>query len=292
MSIMERYTKDQKKRLVRRSQNIFAASFAIKLSTLSDLQCCRLFRFCCEYMLRFIPVLTWPKNKRKPTKTEYSVTLFLATYLVLRRLAMADRWYDMESLFRKSAAQLSENFCDAVHIFMKKRAGLLTTSIPRSYIVRWAEWFAPAAAGKSGSMGNCVAFIHGIVIGTSRPGGNDMLQQVAYNVHKQKYALKYQVVTTPDGICIHLHRLEVGRRHDMFLCIIRNGRNVAVYFTYQLLTIRWFGRLGLKLASISSCAIWRSKLGQSPHSIQHGHVRGLHIIGMVFYGSQTFLRTH
>lgn len=66
-------------------------------------------------------------------------------------------------------------------------------------------------------MENGVTFIDETVTGIARPERNAMLQQVAYYGHKQNHALKYHVVTTPDGICIHLHGPGVGRRHDKLL---------------------------------------------------------------------------
>ena len=42
-------------------------------------------------------------------------------------------------------------------------------------------------------------------------------QRVAYNRHKRVHALKYQSVTTPDGLIVDLYGPVEGRRHDMFL---------------------------------------------------------------------------
>ena len=42
-------------------------------------------------------------------------------------------------------------------------------------------------------------------------------QREYYNGHKRVHALKFQSVTTPDGIIAHLFGPVPGRRHDMFL---------------------------------------------------------------------------
>ena len=42
-------------------------------------------------------------------------------------------------------------------------------------------------------------------------------QREYYNGHKRIHAIKFQSVTTPDGIIIHLFGPVSGRRHDMFL---------------------------------------------------------------------------
>lgn len=38
-----------------------------------------------------------------------------------------------------------------------------------------------------------------------------------YNGHKLKHALKIQAITSPEGLCVHLHRPKVRRIHDLFL---------------------------------------------------------------------------
>lgn len=69
-------------------------------------------------------------------------------------------------------------------------------------------------------MENCVVFIVGAVIGIACLDGSDILQRVTYNGHKRKHVFKYQTITTPDGICIHVLGLEVRRKHDMFLYVL------------------------------------------------------------------------
>lgn len=60
---------------------------------------------------------------------------------------------------------------------------------------------------------NCVAFIDGTVIGISRPSG-DMKQRILYNGHKRKHSLKFQAVTSPDGIIAHIFGPIEGRWHE------------------------------------------------------------------------------
>ena len=61
-----------------------------------------------------------------------------------------------------------------------------------------------------------MGFIDGTVIGMARTG-SDAMQRDCYNGHKRKHALKYQVVTTPDGMMFHISRPVVGRRHDWYM---------------------------------------------------------------------------
>ena len=66
-----------------------------------------------------------------------------------------------------------------------------------------------------------MGFIDGTVIAVARRGGAEA-QNVAYNGHKRKQALKYQAVTTPDGLILHAHGPLEGRRHDWTL-YVRSG---------------------------------------------------------------------
>lgn len=100
---------------------------------------------------------------------------------------------------------------------MKKRAGLLESNILSFFIAERAEQFAAAIGDKSRCMANFVAIFDGTLIEIARSRESDILLRVAYNEYKRNHALNYQAVITPDGICIHLHGPEVGRRHEMFL---------------------------------------------------------------------------
>lgn len=199
------------------SLEISTTQFSYKFELLSDLGCTQLFRFCRKDVMRMIPVMAWPEEKRKTSMNGYSVNPLLATCVVLRRLTTPDRWCDLECLFGKFSSQLAEIFRDGLNHFVRARSNLLTSVIPKAFIAGRSQAYASAVFEKSGCMDNCVAFIDGTVIGISRPGGGEIHQRVVYNGHKRKHALKFQAVTTPDGLCIHLHGPEVGRRHDMFL---------------------------------------------------------------------------
>ena len=86
-------------------------------------------------------------------------------------------------------------------------------SIGKQFIGEKASVYSAAVEKKSLVMSNCIGSIDGTVIGIARPKGN-MMQQVVYNEHKRKQALKYQVVITPDGQILHAYGPMEGRRHD------------------------------------------------------------------------------
>lgn len=72
---------------------------------------------------------------------------------------------------------------------MSTRQELLTGSISGSFIHRNACRFAAAIHRKRNALDNCIGFIDGTVIAVARPGDAET-QNIAYNGHKRKHALK------------------------------------------------------------------------------------------------------
>lgn len=62
-----------------------------------------------------------------------------------------------------------------------------------------------------------VALIDCIVIYFTRPDRTNILLYPAYSRHSPKHTLKYESITLPDEVFIHLYSLEVRRRYDVFL---------------------------------------------------------------------------
>lgn len=200
-----------------RTKEINDTSFAFNFGNLTDLACVQLFRFKRDAILLIVSLVGWPVQKTRTTMNGYKADPLMATCIVLRRMATADRWCDLELLFGKHAPQLSELCREALKTFMDKSGDLVTAPIPSSFMAHHAQRYASAVFMKNSCMEHTVGFIDGTVIGVARPGGSYMMQLVLYNGHKRKHAIKFQAVTTPDGLCIHLHGPEVGRRHDMYL---------------------------------------------------------------------------
>ena len=123
---------------------------------------------------------------------------------------------DMELLFRRHGAQLSNIFWESIEQMLETRVGLITGPIQSSFICNWAPVYADAIKEKCRALPNCVGFIDGTVIAIARPRGYDV-QNVAYNGHKRKHALKYQAVTAPHGLLLHAAGPMEGRRHDWTL---------------------------------------------------------------------------
>lgn len=61
----------------------------------------------------------------------------------------------------------------------------------------------------------CVTFIDGTVIRVTRPWGG--LQRSVYSGHKRTQCIKFQALTSSDGLVFHFFGPVEGRRHDMIL---------------------------------------------------------------------------
>jgi DDE superfamily endonuclease len=62
---------------------------------------------------------------------------------------------------------------------------------------------------------HCVGFIDGNLVEIVR--SRFMLQRTTYNGHKRRTGLKWKVITTPDGMMLHIFGPYEGRRIDMHL---------------------------------------------------------------------------
>jgi nuclease HARBI1 len=68
---------------------------------------------------------------------------------------------------------------------------------------------------KGSPLDSVVGFIDGTAIAISRPSG--ARQRARYSGHKRKHSLKFQAISAPDGLVLHLSGPMEGRRHDMLL---------------------------------------------------------------------------
>ena len=123
-------------------------------------------------------------------------------------------------VFGKHVPQLSEIFWEGVEEVMSKRGHFITASISNpSFLENRLELYANSIFEKGGALKSCVGFIDGTVIGIARPSPTYMQQLVAYDGHKRKHGLKYQVISAPDGLILHCFGPMEGRRHDWTLYV-------------------------------------------------------------------------
>jgi len=134
--------------------------------------------------------------------------------IVLRRLASPARWADLEVMFGRCRSSLREIFCRTVDRLMTKWGHLLTRW-RGEFMAERAAVYAGAVRRRGAPLQTCVGFIDGSAIHVARPGGG--LQRACYSGHKRRHVLKFQSVTTPDGLVFHMYGPHEGRRHDMVL---------------------------------------------------------------------------
>ena len=204
-------------RYLRRNQRIHWTHFAFNFNSMTDASSLSLFRFRKKDVIRMVEAVAWPSSQVATARNRYSCSRILVTCVLLRRLCSPARWRDMELLFGRHAAQLSEIFWEGLEQFLNVRKHLITGDICKDFIEANAPFYAQAVRDKRNSLDKCVAFIDGTVIGIARPVQADV-QAIAYNGHKRNHALKYQAVTTPDGLILHAAGPLEGRRHD-WTCI-------------------------------------------------------------------------
>jgi nuclease HARBI1 len=140
--------------------------------------------------------IAWPAHRCASKRNRYSVTPLLATCIVLRRISTSCRWRDLELLCGKHTSQLSEIFWECIENFLSIRENLIYGELHSGFLADNASRYAQAVHSKSNGLDNCIGFIDGTVLGIARPGDSD-IQRVAYNGHKRKHALKFQVILTP-----------------------------------------------------------------------------------------------
>ena len=153
-------------------------------------------------------------KKEITTKNRYMCSPLLVTCVVLRRLTTPACWRDMEMMFGKHGGQLSEIFWEGMESLARQH--LVLSDIDSTIFSERAELSASAIKNKCEALDHGTGFIDGTVIAIARPSRGEV-QNVAYNGHKRKHALKYQAITSPDGLVLLAAGPIEGRMHDWTL---------------------------------------------------------------------------
>lgn len=216
-----------------RTKAIATLQFNDNFKSLSDSLCLSLFRFRRKDIQRMVRVCYAHGGSTLTTRNRYRTTSLLSFCVVLRRLGTPFRWTDVETFFGKHASQLSEIYWEALEQFYDNYGHLLSGDITLAFITRKAADYANSIHLKTNALENCIGFIDGTVLKIARPSGHGE-QNVVYNGHKRAHSLKFQAVTTPDGMFLHIHGPLEGRRHDWTLYVrscldqqLENSMNVA-----------------------------------------------------------------
>lgn len=198
--------------IVSRSARIALKEF--DLNEYDERRALRDFRFLTsEIRGKLVQFFSW--NKSRTSRNRYKCTAILATCVVLRRLASPARWEDLSEEFGKFPAQLSEIFWESLERMLSVRSHLILTWRQDSMSSR-ASMYA-AHIHEHSPLESCVGYIDCTKQKVSRPGGHNKNQRALYTGHKRTWCLKWQTVSTPDGLIIHLWGPDDGRRHDSTL---------------------------------------------------------------------------
>jgi len=143
------------------------------------------------------------------------VSRFEGLCIVLHRLAWPNRLKESNILFDMPLSSLSTLFNHiAVDIHRRWKHLLLWDH------VRLTPEFLVGCMDnvllKGGLLQETFAFIDGTCMRICRPGVN---QQEFYSGHKRMHCLKYQAISTPDGIIVHLGGPFAGRHNDAGILI-------------------------------------------------------------------------
>jgi nuclease HARBI1 len=171
------------------------------------------------------------------TKTRDKCGLYEALCMMCFKYAFPMRLGTMVKVFGSSVCRMSRIVSSLRRlIFHRFRASLAT---PQQLAPNQLDVFC-AAVKKKSSLGTCFGFIDGTVREICKPSA---LQGPLYNGKDRKHALKYQGVTTPDGMFLQLAGPWPGSRHDQFMVresgildylesIPRRASDGAVYCIY------------------------------------------------------------
>ncbi|XRB22835.1 DDE Tnp4 domain-containing protein [Pseudoscourfieldia marina] len=148
-----------------------------------------------------------------------------AILIVLVRLHDGRRWSELEDLFRRDHTQLSELFAETVHMLLDEhRHRLEDLSFFKPRMPGYAAAIRHACTAKYPdveALSDIWAFIDGTLRPCARPSAalfpGMNIQMTCYSGHKRRHGLRYQAVTTPDGLIAHMFGPLPGRRHDLTL---------------------------------------------------------------------------
>jgi hypothetical protein len=196
------------------------------------------FRFSHHEMDRVVLALLnagFPSVVRSRTRDKCG--LYEAFCMMCFKYAWPTRLGTMVKTFGSSTCRMSRIVSALRRLIFARFRGNLST--PPVLAPHQLDVFCAAVQKKSG-LGSCFGFIDGTVRDICKPSA---LQGPLYNGKDRKHALKYQAVTTPDGMFLQLAGPWPGSRHDQFMVresgiveyletVARRASDGAVYCIY------------------------------------------------------------
>jgi len=188
--------------------SIFNSVPRFDLNCYTDEECRLLFRFTKEQIVHLRIALGIADIVHAPNRSKASGIEALC--ILLRRFAYPNRLFDLRAVFGRQTSELSHFFTLILdHVFFNF-GHLLNYDATRLTTAKLQE-FSGLIHQKGAPLPRCWGFIDGTVRAICRPTYN---QKQVFNGHKRVHSLKFQSVTTPDGIIVHMSGPWLGRRHD------------------------------------------------------------------------------
>ncbi|KAF0698103.1 hypothetical protein As57867_003465, partial [Aphanomyces stellatus] len=183
-----------------RSRAISIPANRFDLADLTDADCRFKFRFNKQQIPELTQLLEVPDPFK--TKARYRATAVEAVCIMLNRLAWPHRLGSMVQTFGRSREALS-SIANETMLHVHSRFGHLLEWDDARINREWMQQCADAIHKHGAPLKTCIGFIDGTVREICRPGKK--IQKAAYNGHKRKHAVKYQAVSMPDGLIVHLY---------------------------------------------------------------------------------------
>lgn len=140
-----------------------------------------------------------------------------ALLMVLYRLHRPVTLFDMKELFGRGEGAISAVINEVMKWVVDRYKIVLNWDCHR-LVPRLLQQFADAVFEEvrdiAPGMNDVIGFIDGTLQVCARPKGSKE-QEVLFSGHKRRHGLKFQAITTPDGVIVHLGGPVAGRRHDM-----------------------------------------------------------------------------
>jgi DDE superfamily endonuclease len=185
------------------------------INSLSDHECLIRYRFKKKDIGFISDMIPWeaaldPNGRMRTARRRYRIDSVEATAILLRRLSSPSRWVDLQAEFGKHSACLTEIFYHTLELFYAKFGSVIQTW-PERLVQRRAAYYAGCIRKKGSLLPNVVGFIDGTAIEIARPRGYG--QRATYSGHKRRNCVKFQAISAPDGLILHLFGPIEGRRH-------------------------------------------------------------------------------
>lgn len=135
--------------------------------------------------------------------------------MLLQRFAYPNRLKELQDKFHRHYSSISKILTVIIdYIFRKWGKLLFDLGENKWFSLNFQKELAMMVQAKGAPLTNCIGFIDGTARPICRPKKN---QKELYSGHKRFHCMKFQCITLPNGIILHMSMPYPGRRHDAFI---------------------------------------------------------------------------